>query len=292
MKKNLPFILVFATLLSLTAACTGGKKEAYATGLMVSIEPQRWLLEQLVDSGTDISVMLERGANPETFEPSMNKRLQADEAEAYFATGALPFENALHNSSRTVFVDTSDGIEPIFGTHAHAHHSDNSDSHHDEETPDPHIWTSVSGARIMARNMAAALAGLHPENTEQTNARLQRLEQRLDSLDSAIRATLADRKNGAFAVWHPSLSYFARDYGLKQIAVGQESKEMSARQVREVIDHAREDSVKVFFFQKEYDSRQAADINEEIGSKMVYINPLDYDIFSQMTLIADELARP
>ena len=59
-----------------------------------------------------------------------------------------------------------------------------------------------------------------------------------------------------------------------------------------MIDMARADSVKVFFFQKEYDSRQARSINDEIGSRMVYINPLDYDIIKQMTLIADELSRP
>lgn len=282
---------VAIAIFSLTLACTGKKSEKQPSGLMVSIEPQRWLLEQLADSGTHISVMLDRGANPETFEPSMSKRIQADEAEAYFATGALPFENALRNSSRTLFVDTSEGIEPIYGTHSH-HHHDSESHHHAEEAPDPHIWTSVSGIRTMARNMAKALTKNRPEKAEAIDGRLHRLEQRLDSLDNAIKSKFADSRAEAFAVWHPSLSYFARDYGLHQIAVGQESKEISARQVREMIDMARADSVKVFFFQKEYDSRQARSINDEIGSRMVYINPLDYDIIKQMTLIADELSRP
>ena len=59
------------------------------------------------------------------------------------------------------------------------------------------------------------------------------------------------------SVWHPSLSYFARDYGLEQISLGTEGKEMSAKSLTEAIDKARDKGVGVFFFQKEYDSRQA-----------------------------------
>ena len=291
---------ILAVLVLALYVCGCTRKEAAADRplLMVSIEPQKWILEQLVGDDYAIGTMLDRGANPETFDPSMEKRLQADKATAYFSTGAFPFEESLAKSlpDRTRIVNTSDGIEPIYGTHSHTHnhtsgHSHGHDCDHHGEAADPHMWTSLKNARIIARNMAEALADLDPAEAATVNRRLATLEQRLDSIDKAT----ADRLEGAsrsFAIWHPSLSYYARDYGLNQIAVGQESKEMPAGQVRQVIDNARNANVKVFFFQKEYDNRQAESIKSAIGSRMITIDPLAYDWLGQIELITNEIARP
>ena len=256
---------------------------------VVSIEPQRWILEQLVDTGTVIETMLQRGADPETFEPTINQRRRLAGSRIYFATGALPFEETIQEAAECVYINTSEGISPIYGTHSHSHNHVGH-HHHGNEMPDPHVWTSVSGARQIARNMAKALMEETPDDTAKINERLARFESRLNTIDSMAAAKLVGAKSKAFAIWHPSLSYLARDYGLHQISVGMESKEMSARQVREVIDHALADSVRVFFMQKEYDTRQAATINEALGSRLVTIDPLSYDWERQITLIIDELS--
>ena len=60
----------------------------------------------------------------------------------------------------------------------------------------------------------------------------------------------------------------------------------------EAIDHAKADTVTVFFFQPGIDSRQAEVLNESIGSRLVSINPLDYNWQGQLLSIADEIARP
>ncbi len=292
--RKFPY-LIFVIVLAATAcskhAAVDGNNPIYA----VSIEPQRWLLEQLVDSGAEIVTMLTPGSNPETYEPSLSRRALADNAVAYFATGALPFEDALEASSSVPFINTSEGIVPIYGTHDHAHaHHEHGEAHEHsgEGAPDPHFWTSLSGAAAMARNMSAALTRLNPDRAEAYADRLSALLARLDSLNVDIATELVDAPSKTFAVWHPSLSYFARDYGLEQLAVGQESKEMSARQAREIIDRAKADSVRVFFFQKEFDARQAEAINKEIGSRLVTIDPLDYHLDRQLQTVADAIAHP
>ena len=268
-----------------------GNKTVYA----VSIEPQRWLLEQLVDPEAEIVTMLTPGSNPETFELPLSRRALADNAAAFFATGALPFEEALSKSSSAMFVNTSEGIVPIYGTHDHAHGHDHGEcpqEHGHAGAPDPHFWTSLSGAATMAGNMTAALAQISPDSAGIYSARLSSLLERLDSLNVTLAAELAAAPSRTFAVWHPSLSYFARDYGLEQLAVGQESKEMSARQARNIIDRAKADSVYVFFFQKEFDARQAEAINSEIGSRLVTIDPLDYNLDKQLQIVSDAIAHP
>ncbi len=283
-------IAAAASALILLTACrhTGADNDAT---LVVSIEPQRAVLAELVEPGTEIVTLMSRGANPETFEPTLSQRASLDGASMYFVTGALPFEENIRKAVPDLeIIDTSAGVEPVYGTHSHAHVGHHSHGH-DEGEPDPHFWTSIEGTRAMARNMAAALIVQDPANVDTYRTRLKAFEHKVDSVAAEISLRLSSTPHRTFAVWHPSLSYFAREYSLKQVVVGQESKEMSARQLREVIDAARADSITVFFFQKEYDSRQAESINSEIGSRMVTIDPLDPDWAAQLINIADELAR-
>ncbi|MCC8113914.1 MAG: zinc ABC transporter substrate-binding protein [Bacteroidales bacterium] len=275
--------LGFALLLLTSWSCKKSAAEAEKPILLVSIEPQRKMLEELAEPYYSVVTLLPPGSNPETFEPTVAQRMRAAKSQAYFPIGYLPFEEALSATfeGKAPVVDTSAGIELLSDTHSHGDH--------DHAVADPHIWSSLRNGKIMAQNMAAALAQLDPEHAQEYRERSAQLSARLDSLD-AVAAQAASGAQ-AFAVWHPSLSYFARDYGLKQIAVGQESKEVSLKELKRIIEEAREDSVKVFFFQREYDSRQADNLNQEIGSRLVVIDPLAYDWDTELIRIADELSR-
>lgn len=95
----------------------------------------------------------------------------------------------------------------------------------------------------------------------------------------------------AFLVWHPSLSYFARDYGLEQVVVGNaEHKDVALGSLREVVEHAREHEADIFFTQKDFDSRQVSAINSQIGAREVSINPMAYEWENEMLTLADALA--
>lgn len=258
--------------------------------IAVSIEPQRQILESLAGDEYEIISILSKGANPETFEPSMSQRAATAKSVAFISMGAFPFETAIAESltEGQKYFDSSDGIEKIYGTHSH-HHADGDHGH--DGDPDPHVWSSTRNARVMASNMTAALIELNPANKSVYVSRLDSLDCIIGAIDDSITSRIEKSGCRAFAIWHPSLSYFARDYGLRQISVGQESKEISPRRLREIIDDARTDSVRVFFFQKEFDSRQATGINSRIGSRLIVIDPLAYDWMSQLSHIADELSR-
>lgn len=292
MRINALHILAAACVLALSAC---SRRAADKPLLMVSVEPQRAVLERLVGDEFEVASLLGRGSDPENFEPSMGERLRVDAAEVYFATGVLPFEEHLRESSDTRFADTSEGVEFIYGTHSHAggEHGHDCDDDHDHGhlgAPDPHYWTSARGAKVIAANMAAVLAKLHPEMADSIRARLNRAVAHYDSLDAALGRRLAPVRSRSFAVWHPSLSYFARDYGMRQLTLGAEGKELSARALGEAISRARADSVAVFFYQEAVDSRQAGAMSAGIGSRLVRINPMAYDWEGQLILAADALA--
>lgn len=282
--------LIAAIITMTVISCSGNGHGGTDTGdsrpmLLVSIEPQRAIVEKLADNDYQVLSLLNQGTDPETFDPSMQHRSRAAEAKAFFTTGAFLFEQTIAATlpDSVPVVDGTADIELIYGTHGE-------DSHH-HTVADPHIWTSVENVRKMANGITSTLIELVPDSAAIYMDRLDELDSHLDSVDIYIRRTLENRSH-TFTVWHPSLSYFARDYGLTQIAVGSESKDSNPRRVRQAIDAAREAGVKVFFYEAGSDSERAESIARDMGARAVEINLMTTDWENTLKYIADELARP
>lgn len=279
----------------LLAACSSNSADSRLS-IAVSIPPQASLLKEIAGDSVDVVTLLRPDSNPETFEISVNDMRAIHNCDAYFLIGNLPFEGALVDKIKQTaydveFVDNSQGIEPIYGTHDHCHHSHGEvggHSHHN--VADPHTWSSVGNLKIVAANMLNALEALSPQHADYFRANYKQLSHRLDSLDDAFAERLAPLSGKAFLIWHPSLSYFARDYQLQQIAVGQENKDMSVRQFQSQIDQAECNDVAICFVQKNFDSSQAENIIRQLNAKVVEINPLDSDWQRQLEIVVDALA--
>jgi len=289
MIKYIAYSLTFVLAMAFQS-CGGHDSGSGLRQLTVSIEPLRALLDPLARGRFEIVSIMDRGSDPENFEPSMSRRMAVDGSEAFFITGALPFETSLADAvpQNVRVISLSKGIKPIFGTHDHCGH--NHDGHH-HGMPDPHIWTSVRNARVIAATMAATLSSLDPQGADIYAARLDSLTAHLDSIDSYVAHTLDLAPSRAFIVWHPSLSYMARDYGLDQVALGAEGKDFSASGIRDAAMRAASAGAKVFFVQRGLDPAHAQNVCDAAGTRPVDINPMAYDWNEQLKHIADELAR-
>ena len=286
-----PLILGVAVISAILTACV--KDEDNRPLITVSVPPQQYLVEQIAGDRYRTVTLIPNGENPETFDPSVADRMAVGRSRIFFITGFYPFEKnaSLSVPEGTQVINTSDGISLIYGTHSHSDgHTTflHVDSAH--RAPDPHVWTSVRNVRRMAAIVAEGIIADDPDNAQTYRDNLLRLDSRLDSLDRAIVSRLDSLPTRTFLVWHPSLSYFASDYGLEQLAVSSDSRESSMPEMRRIIDEAREDSVRVFFFQHEYDSRQARAINSGVGSRMVAVSPTSYGWLCQLDSIANELS--
>lgn len=262
--------------------------------ITVSIPPQSWLLSEIVGDRYIVNSLTQSTTNPENYEPGVNDMINLERSQAYMIIGQLPFEEAMIARAKEAndqinIIDCSAGIKLLHGTHSpEAHHHKDKLNHNDV---DPHIWTSVRNAITIAGTMAQAVAKLDPDNANEYLANYAALKAKLERLDRDISSKF-DRLNcRAFIVWHPSLSYFAHDYNLKQISVEYEGKEAPVGQMRRVIDQAKDSRARVFFYQQEMDSRQIHTINKEIGATMVTINPMSADWEKEMRKIADALSQ-
>lgn len=257
--------------------------------ITVSIQPQKYFLEKIAGDKWEVKCLLSNGANPESYDPAMTHLLNLESSKAYFRMGNIPFESAIinkvHNNNPALKIyNNSEGIELITGTHSHG------DIKH-ADAPDPHTWTSVKNARIIATNMYNAMSDLDPKHKDTYSRNYLKVLESLDSLDSSIDSLLAPKRGESFVVWHPSLSYFARDYGLHQISLSPEGKEASVNMLQEAVDSARTSGARVIFYQKEIDSRQAETANRQIGATMVNINPLSYNWDKEIYNIANAIAE-
>lgn len=282
---KLQWIVVLVAMLSLQSC--GGKGSDRT--LTVSIEPQRYLLERIAGDGWKVNTMLANGADPENFDPPMSAMKAAMGSAAYFRIGYMPFENALIDrmaeggGGNLRIVDSSEGIELLHGTHE-------CDSHdgHDGDL-DPHVWSSVKNAGVIAANMCRALVELDPDNARLYEENYRHLQAELDSLDSEITRKLAPKTGATFVTWHPSLSYFARDYSLRQLSLGSEGKEMSAEAFRDKIDEARNAGAEVMIVQPEVDLTRSLEVARQAGVRAVEVNLLGYDWPEQMRRVAEAI---
>ncbi len=278
MKKLLPLLLLL-----ILVACRNQRATVDAQPILtVSIEPQRWLLEQLVGGRMEVRSLLARGGNPESFDPTFSNLAELEKSRAYFTIGQLPFEVAIQkrvaaSNPNLPIICCSDSIAMLRHTHGSHDHG-----------VDPHVWSSPSNMRTMAENMLRGLRKIDPQHDKFYTANFVKLSHRIDSINQACDSILAPHAGESFAVWHPSLSYFARDYHLKQLALGAEGKEHSVNSTRALSDALKASGTKLFLMQKDFDPAQAATLGN--GVRTIVIDPLNYHWDNEMLHTARAIA--
>ena len=279
-------------LVLLPAACArapgGGAGEALR--VMVSILPQAYFCERIGGEHVQVSVMVEPGANPATYEPKPEQLVSLSRAALYLRIG-VPFEDvwgnkiAAANPDMTI-VDTAAGIERI-PIDDHDHDEDD----HQEGALDPHIWLSPRLVAIQAQHIAEALIAAAPAHEATFRQNLAAFLADVDALDAEIAGTLAGLEGTPFLVFHPSWGYFARDYGLEQIAIEVGGQEPSAQELARLIATAQDAGIRVVFAQPEFSTVDAETIATELGGQVLLISPLARDWLANMRLVATTFAQ-
>lgn len=284
-------LLVLFVIASLLVGCTT-KNTTDKNILTVSIDPQKFFLEALVGDKYTVNTLIPAGANPESYDPTPSQMIALGKSDIYFKVGYLSFENVWvknvqENTPQMQIVDCSQGIEAL-GCSGHGHsHDDHNHAGHEGE--DPHIWSSPRTAKIMVGNMYNALVAADAENKDYYTTNYTKLVNKIDSVDSVIRTCLDKADGRGFIIYHPALSYFALEYDLNQLSIEHEGKSPSPAQLRQLIDLAKEQNIKVVFIQAEYDQKNAEIIAREIGAKVVSINLLSYNWEHEMIKIVKSL---
>ena len=257
--------------------------------LYVSILPIRSLVKEIVGEDFRIEVLVPPGASPETFEPTPRQFIGLNEAQLVFNVGLLEFETALLDKieDRTKIVDLSRGIVRIEGSCAHAGRNGSDHAH----GVDPHVWTSPRALQRMAENAYEAIHARWPDSAKDT-ANHARLQEELRQLDLRTAEKIARSGIRYFIIYHPALTYYARDYGLRQEAVEADGKEPSAKRLTALIRQARKDGIGRILYQNQFPVSVVETIARDIGAECTEIDPLREDAIANIDSITDLIVRP
>ncbi|MCD8176274.1 MAG: zinc ABC transporter substrate-binding protein [Tannerellaceae bacterium] len=292
--KYISSVLLLLSLFLLSCASSQRDSEQI---ISVTIEPQRYFAEKIGGDKFIINTVVPSGQSPETFDPSPQQMVSIGKSLAYFQIGYIGFEQACmqpirDNNPDMQLFDLSRGIELITDEHdcGGDHHGDEHIHHHHHHGVDPHIWSSVSGAKVIAWNTLQAFIELDPENKQYYWQNYNNLMQEIENTGKEIEEILSDVSQRTFIIYHPALTYFANEYGLTQLCIEMDGKEPSPAQLKELIDVARKEHAKTVFIQQEFDQKNAELIAKETGCKLVPVNPLAYQWDKEMIQIAKALA--
>ncbi len=280
--------LITVTIILLITSCGEGSRSADIPVISVSILPQQYFIERIAGDRVKVNVMIPPGASPATYDPTVSQLSKLDRSCLYLRIGYLGFELGWSDRIRSVnpsmkVVDLSTGIELIGETEEQTLHG------HSHGSVDPHLWMSSINAKIIARNIYNEMLLLLPDEKDILTLNLRILEQDLDSLHRSITDMLSMKHNRSFMIYHPALTYFAREFNLNQYALETGGKTPSPAQMKRMSDLGKAEGISTIFIQRQFDRKNAEALAREIDAEIVQINPLDPDWYNQMLYIAKKL---
>jgi zinc transport system substrate-binding protein len=289
------YIILIVLIVLLTACASDEADESQIEdgkfNIIVSVEPQKTFVEKVVGEMGNVRVVIPKGYSPANYQPSPQEIEDISNGEIYFSIGVeseksfiLPKLEDLNDD--IILVDLQEEVlknyEPIYlGNH-------DDDHDHEEGEIDPHIWLSPKRVITIIESIRDQMIAIDEIHELEYIENAQEYIDELKDLDREIEESLLGLENKAFIIYHPAFGYFAEDYGLEMVTIEEDGKEATAKRIQSVVDFAKENKIKVVFYQDEFDSSQAKIIADEIGGEVVEVAPLSGDYINNMREIKDK----
>lgn len=203
------------------SSCHGSTQEARYR-IAVTIAPTQALIEgmlskELQRDSLEVKVLLPDGAVPESYEPTVETIAFLESCDAWYYVGDLGFEyqwidkvKELNPNIKLVRLD--EGLDHLYVEHSHG-----TEVH---RVADPHYWFSLEGMGCMVDNTSKALQEVF--GAEQVDTR--RWEELMLSLQESLQ-NFHELPKAPVLVYHPALTYWAREVGSEQLVLEQDGKE-------------------------------------------------------------------
>ena len=264
--RKLLFCILF-----LLSGCTPQKTAEQTITIVASFYPIYILAKNITDGVENVS--LKNMAQPQTgclhdYQLTTKDRKALERADLLLVNGA-GMESFLEGVKRQYqnlpIVDTSVGIE-LLPSQKHHHHD-----HDHEEENNGHIWLFSENALKQAENICAALS-------EKDSAHAQQYQQNLDLFRQQIQDFQKQQKKRKqkVVVFHEGFDYIAKEYGftISEEILVEEEQTPSAKELAEIIDHAKQQNVTLFFTAEDEGKKYAELLAKEVGAKVYVLNPI------------------
>lgn len=272
--------------------------------VLVSIAPQKFLLERIAGDAVSTIVLVNPGADPHTYEPLPSQLSAAASATLWFTIG-VPFEDiwtpritASNPKLKTVLM--SSGIQRLPGeghTHHEITHEEEEEGEHTEDHmhtgEDPHVWLSPMLVRGMLPVLTRELCRLVPERAAEFRSRAKALDSELEALDAKLALAFKPfpPEQRVFLTFHPSWRYFAANYQLTELSIEVDGKEPGPKKLQEITTAAKKYGITTVFVEPQFPKNAARAIAEALGATIVVSDPLTENLLQLYSDMTEKLVR-
>jgi zinc transport system substrate-binding protein len=283
MKKLFPYFFLL-----LLVACNQPVSDRREKIITVSIPPFKYFIDAIGGDDFRVNIMVPAGSNPHIYEPVPGQISNLRKSVAYVSNGYLGFEMTWLDR----FYETNRGMKKLsLGQSIDLIRPEKNVDPEHIEGADPHYWISPHCALKIAAEIKSLLIDLNPGEAEKYELNYRTLVKSINDIDQRARELFSGYQNRSFMIFHPTLGYLARDYGLREISVENEGKEPNPASLKELIDTGKAEKIMVIFVQKEYDTKNARAIAAETGAVLETIDPLSENWAASVQQIIDALYK-
>ncbi len=224
----------------------------------------------------NVSTVVPPGIEPHDFEPTAKQVVELQNADLIFINGA-GFEEWLDRIGNDNIVELSKGLS-----------IENADS-----VPDPHIWLDPVLVKNLSTAILDALITWDPQNADYYRNNNIEFNTKLDKLNSDIKNNLTDCRLNDFIAFHDAFGYFANRYGLIQHSIEGLAPEagVNPQSVSDAINLSRQLNISVIFGEENIDPRLSETIANEIGGRVLLLNPIELISQEEQDLGEDYISK-
>ena len=239
----------------------------------VSIPPQEFFVKKIAGELAQVEILVKPGASPATYSLKPSQLKVISDAAFYFTIGVAFEKNWLHKftdlNKNLKLIDTTKEIHKIpMADDTHKH-----DGHHHGGL-DPHVWLDPMLVKSQVKIISEAFIAQDPKNAKIYLENSKSFIKELEDIDTQIKKILSNVPQKEFIIFHPSFGYFAKAYGLKQIAIEKEGKEPNIKYIKKIVDFAKKEGIKTIFTAPQFSQKSAEQIAKLIDGKVKSIDPL------------------
>ncbi|WP_068316973.1 zinc ABC transporter substrate-binding protein [Polycladidibacter hongkongensis] len=152
--------------------------------------------------------------------------------------------------------------------------------HDDHGAVDSHIWLSVHNAEAIVQVIAHEAKEKWPEHAAKIESNEKAALHELHELEEELATTLEPYKGLRALVYHDSLQYFEKDYGIKAVDALTINPEVKpgARSIKATAELVKTNQVSCIFSEPQFNHKLPKLMAGEVGVPLVQIDPLGADI--------------
>jgi zinc transport system substrate-binding protein len=237
---------------------------------VTTIHPFKAIIQEIVGESGVVDEILPPGASPHTYELRPSELNKIEKATAFFygaenldgwaakikTAHRIELMKMLTEQNRLTLQNFV-GNKKVIGT-------------------DPHFWTDPLTVKAMLPALVDTLCKLNPEQCTLYRKNSFQFSTQLDNLTQLIQESFSNVPVKEVLLAHPFFQYYFNRFGFKLIGTIETipGSEPTPRDLKEIIDQARQRHLKIILVNPQISDRPAQLIAEATGAKIVELDPI------------------